>query len=158
VQAFVRIRSRRTEQKSAVAKLVARRRITPSALLEKQKALLVCRDFLLRRRDSVHVTQAISQRLHHVRGEMWRLLHKKMKPAPVNFCQPAERFCHHACRAGAVIYQRHLAQECTGACSFHDEIVHHDIRLPFQQDIHFVAAFPFAKKKITGPRSIVPES
>jgi len=38
-----------------------------------------------------------------------------------------------------------------GACSFHDEIAHPDIRLPFQQDIHFVAVFSFPKKKITGP-------
>ena len=36
--------------------------------------------FLARRCDSVHVTQAISQRFHHVRGEMRRLLNKKMKP------------------------------------------------------------------------------
>jgi len=82
---------------------------------------------------------------------MWRLLHKKMEPAPVNFCQPAGRFRYHARGAGTVIDQRHLTQERTGACSFHDEIAHHDIRVPFEQYIHFIAAFSFAKKKITGP-------
>jgi hypothetical protein len=38
------------------------------------------------------VTQAISQRFHHVRREMWRLLNEKMEPPSmrVNTSSPAE--------------------------------------------------------------------
>ena len=104
------------------------------------------------------MTQAVSKRLHHMRREMWRLLNEKMESPPVNLCQSAGRFCYHARGAGTVIDQRHLAQERTGTCSFDDEIAHHDIRVPFEQYIHFVAAFSFAKKKITGPEVEGPES
>ena len=38
-----------------------------------------------------------------MRREMWRLLYKKMEPAPVNFCQAAGRFRHHARRARAIV-------------------------------------------------------
>jgi hypothetical protein len=84
-----------------------------------------------------------------MRGEMWRLLHKKMEPAPVNFCQPAGVFATTlACGDCSSI--KPSRPERTGP-QFHDEIAHHDIRVPFEQYIHFLAAFSFAKKKITGP-------
>src|SRR5439155_14240647 len=55
-------------------------------------ALWVCRDVLVRRRDGVHVTQAISQRFHDMRGKVRRLLNKKMKSTPIDFGQPAGVF------------------------------------------------------------------
>lgn len=61
------------------------------------------RDLLSFRRDSVHVTQAISERLHDVRRKVWRLLHEKMEPPPINLRHPRWRLYHRAGRPWAVI-------------------------------------------------------
>ena len=122
----------------------------PSALLGKQDALCVCRDFLLRCRDSVHVTQAISQRLHHVRGKVWRLLNEKMEPPPVDFRQPTGGFRHGACRARAVIDQRHFTNQRAWPCRLEHEIAQQDFHFPFQQYVRLFATVAFTKKKIAG--------
>jgi hypothetical protein len=90
--AFVRTQPQQSQQELELGQVFARRIITPSALLRKQQALCVCRDFLSRRCDGVHATQAISQRFHHVRCEMRRLLNEEMEPPSIDFRHRQEVF------------------------------------------------------------------
>jgi hypothetical protein len=67
--------------------------------------------FLPCSRDCVHVTQAISERSHHVRGKVRRLLNEKMEPSSVDFSQATRAF------ATAVAMRRrqdqcHLPNQC----------------------------------------------
>jgi len=122
----------------------------PSTLLGKQKALLVCRDFLLRRRDSVHVTQAIGQRFHYMRREMRCLLNEKMEPPPIDFRQSTGGLRYCAGCARAVIDQRHFTNQRAWPCRLEHEIAKQDFHFPFQQYVRLFATVALPEKEIAG--------
>jgi hypothetical protein len=119
-------------------------------MLRKQHALWLSRDFLSRCCDSVHVPQAISQRFHHVRGEMRRLLNEKMEPTSIDFRQPAGGLRHCAGRARAVIDQCHLTNQRSWPCGLEYEISKQDFHFPFQQHVRLLAFIAFAEEGIAG--------
>jgi len=119
-------------------------------MLRKQHALWLCREFLSRRGDSVHATQAIGQRFHDVRREMWRLLNEKMKPPPIDFRQPAGGLCYSARRARAFIDQCHLTNQRSWSHNLEHEIAQQDFHVPFQQHVRLLAFVAFAKEGIAG--------
>ena len=96
----------------------------------------------------VHVTQAISQRFHHMSGKVWVLLNEKMEPPLINRRQPAGRFSYCVSCARAVIKQRHLADQRAYPCSFANKITQTKVDLPFQQHVHTVASISFPEQKI----------
>jgi len=119
-------------------------------MLRKQHPLWLCRDFLSRRCDSVHATQAISQCFHYVRGEMRRLLNEKVEPPSIDFRQPAGGLRHRAGCAWAVIDQCHLTDQRSWPCGFEQEITKQNFHFPFQQYVRLLALVAFAEKRIAG--------
>ena len=99
---------------------------------------------------SVHVTQAISQRFHHVRREMRRLLNEKMEPPSIDFRQPAGGLRHSVGRARAVIDQCHLANQRARPCGLEHKIAKQDLHFPFQQHVHLLAFVAFPEEEIAG--------
>ena len=89
------------------------------------------RDLLSRRGDCVHVTEAIGERLHHVRGEMRRLLNEKMEAPPINLRQTGRTLRHHAGDPRAVVAQQ-------------------DVHFSLEQDEHLLALFTFLEKELAG--------
>src|SRR5881392_3218291 len=90
-------------------------------------ALWICRSFLARRRDGVHVPQAISQRFHDMRRKVRRLLNKKMKPTPIDFRQPARSLCDYAGCARAIIDQCHFTNQRALSYRLEHEIAKQDL-------------------------------
>jgi hypothetical protein len=96
-------------------------RITPRAPLRKQRCRFV-ENFLPCSRDSVYVTQAISERPHHVRGEVRRLLNEKMEPPSVDLSQATRGLRDGGGSTRAVVNQCHLPNQCALPYRFEYEI------------------------------------
>jgi hypothetical protein len=91
-------------------------------MLRKPHALWFCQDFLPCSRDSVHVTQAISERSHHVRGKVRRLLNEKMEPSSVDFSQATRGLRDGGGSTRVVMNQCHLPNQCALPYRFEYEI------------------------------------
>src|SRR5262249_10011293 len=83
-----------------------------------------------------------------MRRKMRRLLNEKVKPAPVNLCQPCRRLRYDVGRARTVVNQCHLTKECARGRSLEDKITKENIDFPLQQDVHLVAFLPFLEQEI----------
>ena len=150
MSAFVRNRPQQPQQELELGQVFARQRLTLSALRRKQHAPWLCRDFLSRCCNSVHVTQAISQYFHHVRGKMRRLLNEKMEPPSIDFRQPTGGLCDCAGCARVIIDQRHFTNQRSWSCGLEHKIAKHDLHFPFQQHVHLLAFVALAEESIAG--------
>src|SRR6266568_6642372 len=94
-------------------------------------ALCVCREFLARRRYGVHVTQAISECLHHMCRTMRHLLNQKMEPPSIDLRQSAGCLRHRVGRARSVVDQCHLTDQCAWPCGLQHKIAQGNVDFSF---------------------------
>jgi hypothetical protein len=94
------------------------------------------------------VTQAISERPHHVRGKVRRLLNEKMEPSPVDFSQATRRLRNNGSGTVVVVNQCHFPNERTLLYRFEYEIAKQDLHFSLQQHEHVLALVTFPEKEI----------
>lgn len=94
------------------------------------------------------MTQAISERLHHVRGKVRRLLNEKMEPSPVDFSQATRRFRNGRGSTRIIVNQRHLPNQCALPHPFEYEIAKQDLDFSVQQHVHVLALIALPEQEI----------
>jgi len=96
------------------------------------------------------VTQAISERPHHVRGKVRRLLNEKMEPAPVDCSQATRGLRDRGGSTRTLVNQCHLPNQCALPYRFEYEIAKQDLDFSLQQHVHVLALITFPEKEIAG--------
>jgi hypothetical protein len=96
------------------------------------------------------VAQAISERPHHVRGKVRRLLNEKMEPSPVDFSQATRRLRDRGGSTRAVVNQCHLPNQCALPYRFEYKISKQDLDFSLQQHVHVLALIAFPEQEIAG--------